>query len=102
MQDWSKDDSKPGRPAVAFGRRPAPGAPPYPSSPHPAPPQPAPAPAVSPQPHPQPAPPRVPLSTIPQAHTLPKAPPLTSGLPISSQQLQLFQGPMGTTRGSDT
>ena len=47
---------------------------------------------------PQPAPPRVPLSTIPHAQTLPNPPP-PAALPISSQQLQLFQGPMGTTRG---
>jgi len=96
MQDWSNENSKPGRPASSFGRRASPGA------------------------GPTPAPPRVPLSTLtqlqpqpPPLSTEPNAPkpyappplqppappplfpPPPSALPISSQQLQLFTGPMG-------
>jgi sulfur-oxidizing protein SoxA len=54
----------------------------------PAPPHASPAPVT-------PAPPRVPLATIP-GHAQPQPqPPAPSALPISSQQLQLFTGPMG-------
>jgi L-cysteine S-thiosulfotransferase len=95
MQDWSNEKDKPGRPAAAFGRRsasngqhaPAPAAPA--AVPLPA------APAAS--PHPAPAPPRVPLSTLPPLPGQPvkAAASQTPPLPLSSQQLQLFTGPMG-------
>ena len=93
MQDWIDEKDKPGRPAASFGRRNAGAAPTAPAL---AAPQPA-APAAPPQAAAigaatvAPAPPRVPLSTIPQVHgQAPHAPPL-----MSSQQLQLFTGPMG-------
>jgi len=90
MQDWSNENQKPVRPAASFGRRSAtsnapsaaPGAPP---------------PAVTPAPHhPMPAPPRVPLSTLqPVQSQPPKIQAQPAPLPMSSQQLQLFTGPMG-------
>lgn len=93
MQDWTNENQKPGRPAASFGRRnpgaasiaPAPGAPqPAATTAPPAAVAPgAPAPGV-------PAPPRVPLSTIPPAQAETPPPPM-----MSSQQLQLFTGPMG-------
>ena len=101
MQDWSNDKDKPGRPAASFGRRNG-GAGPTPQGPIA-----GAAPAVTPPAAPlmpavaapsgagpapvAPAPPRVLLSTIPQAQTqAAPAPPM-----MSSQQLQLFTGPMG-------
>lgn len=97
MQDWS-NDQKPGRPAASFGRRSA-GHGPQPPKPHAPSAQPGPAAAPSaepPAPRPlTPAPPRVPLSTIPQVQGKPPHPVLSAPLPISSQQLQLFTGPMG-------
>lgn len=101
MQDWSSDKEKPGRPAASFGRRniasaPAPlatelisGSADVPIASPPMEPAPANAAASA----VMPAPPRVPLSTIPQPAGQPPAPP--PPLTISSQQLQLFSGPMG-------
>src|SRR5687768_15266977 len=91
MQDWSNENQKPGRPAASFGRRAGPTSPQTPGQLAPAQPPVAAPPAPS---HPAPAPPRVPLSSMPQLKGQPIAPP-PSPLPISSQQLQLFKGPMG-------
>src|SRR5690348_6627498 len=107
MQDWSNENQKAGRPAPSFGRRNAANGP-YPSSANPAV-GPAVAPPAVPLSTPSPsAPPltptmpRVPLSTISPAQNPPAAPvqshpaesPSSAPLPISSQQLQLFTGPM--------
>ncbi len=80
MQDWSNENQKPVRPAAAFGRRATANGP------------------QSPTPHgtPMPAAPRVPLATLPHVQTQPpQTPPHQTPLPLSSQQLQLFTGPMG-------
>lgn len=104
MQDWSNEKDKPGRPAASFGRRNAGSGSMPPGSVS------SPAPAVTPPAAPlmaaaaapsgaatasaTPAPPRVPLATIPQAQPQPSAPPVAPPM-MSSQQLQLFTGPMG-------
>lgn len=99
MQDWSSDNDKPARPAASFGRRniangPVPhgAAPASASAESPA----APAPMeAAPPAAATPAPPRVPLSTIPQPPGQSPAPPPVAPPMMSSQQLQLFNGPMG-------
>lgn len=104
MQDWSNEKDKPGRPAAAFGRRSGASGPMPPGSISDA------APAVAPPASPlmggtaappsagpapvTPAPPRVPLSTIPQVQGQAAAAPAAAPM-MSSQQLQLFTGPMG-------
>jgi sulfur-oxidizing protein SoxA len=94
MQDSINEKDKPGRPAASFGRRNTGGAPPPPgATPADALAAPPPAPPGRPTAPVTPAPPRVPLSTIPQTERqapTPAPPPL-----MSSQQLQLFTGPMG-------
>jgi len=73
MQDWPTDDRRGGRPSVAFGRRVTPREAAAPQPPQPVLPPPAQSPPQRPPVH-------------------PAAPPV---LPLSSQQLQLFSGPMG-------
>lgn len=99
MQDWSNENQKPGRAAASFGRRSSPTSPHAPAQSAPPQPHGTPAPIAAPPaaPHPAPAPPRVPLSSFPHVQGQPIAPPppQPAPLPISSQQLQLFKGPMG-------
>lgn len=73
MQDWTNDDQGAGRPAAVFGRRVTPD-------------------GVAPARPATPAEP--PLATAPQRPS--SHPPMP--LPLSSQQLQLFTGPMGARR----